>query len=264
MSDILQFATRIAENAGQELYRHFRAGEPTARGTSKEVKSVFDTVADDLLVGEITAQYPDHSYVTEETGLVDNGGEYLWIIDPLDGTGNFENHNPFFAVSVALWKGNEPVLGVVEAPALGERFTAFSGEGAWRYDARTNKRQPLQVSEVTEPAHSYVVFCEGGETDKQRLKRIVNAVYGEVKEMRKLGAAALECVWVAAGRADAYIAPWIPVWDVAAGLVLMREANGAILRISGEHFSLSGVPSLKPIDLLVTNGYIKTSDTLLS
>ncbi len=251
-------AIQIAEDAGQELYRHFRAADPAARGTSKEISSVLDHVADEIILGRLRKQYPDHSYLTEETGFVSNGGEYLWIIDPLDGTGNFENHNPFFAVSIALWKGDNPLLAVVEAPALQERFTAECGKGAWRHDMTTGREEQMRTSEIADVGESYIMYCEGEETDRRQVANMFSTLCTNAKEVRKLGAAALECAWVAAGRAEAYIVPSIPLWDVAAGLLLITEAGGELFRLdSGEELPISEARTLHSLNLLATNNHVE-------
>ncbi|HET7289529.1 MAG TPA: inositol monophosphatase family protein, partial [Thermodesulfobacteriota bacterium] len=117
-------AVKIAGKAGKMLLGSFRKERPVERGTVKEVKLVYDLVADSIIRKEIESRFPGHSYVTEETGFVDKESDYLWIIDPLDGTSNFADQNPMFAVSISLWHGGEPLLGVIEAPMMMERFAA--------------------------------------------------------------------------------------------------------------------------------------------
>ncbi|MFI5322463.1 MAG: inositol monophosphatase family protein, partial [Thermodesulfobacteriota bacterium] len=124
---LLKEAVRIAVKAGKRLLKSFRKEDPGERGTVKEVKLAYDTVADKIIRQLIERRFPEHSYVTEETGYVDKGSPWLWIIDPLDGTSNFADQNPMFAVSISLWHKGEPVLGVIEAPMMMERFVTVRG-----------------------------------------------------------------------------------------------------------------------------------------
>ena len=254
--DYLEFAKNISQKAGAKLYENFRKGEPSLRGLSKEVKSIYDEVADEIIINGLKENYPEHSYLTEETGFVDKSSEFLWIIDPLDGTGNFENHNPFFAVSIALFKGKEPLLGVVESPALKERFWAISNEGAFREDLKSGKIIKMKVSDISEKERAYVIFCEGGEKDKKAIYDIISFFHFSSKEIRKIGAASLEIAWVASSRADAYITPKIPIWDIAAGLILAKEA-GARLYVEKEELDFKKLDPFSPINLFISNGKLK-------
>ncbi len=235
--DYFQFATHIAKKAGEELYRSFRVEEAQKRGTSKEVKSAFDRVADNIIINSIEQKFPTHSYFTEETGFVKKESPFLWIIDPLDGTGNFENHNPFFSVSVSLWEEGEPLLAVIEAPALKERFIAQRGRGAYRVDLWQKKKHLAKVSTIREKDRAYVIYCEGGEKNKQIIIRAFSEIYDSHKEFRKIGSAALELAFVGVGRADAYITFQIPLYDIAAGILFLYEAGGKMTDFRGREFS---------------------------
>ncbi|HVY54813.1 MAG TPA: inositol monophosphatase family protein, partial [Thermodesulfobacteriota bacterium] len=159
---LLREAVNIAEKAGKTLLGSFRKGRPLERGTVKDVKLVYDLVADRIIRKEIENRFPEHSYVTEETGYADKKSEFLWIIDPLDGTSNFADQNPMFAVSIALWRCGEPLLGVIEAPMMMERFAAVRGHGSYHYDLLRKKVRKAEVSGVSRASDAYGVYCEGG------------------------------------------------------------------------------------------------------
>ena len=252
----LNFATKISKKAGQRLHESFKTTEANKRGTSKEVKSVFDDVVDNLIKKGIEKKFPTHSYLTEESGLIDKSSDFLWIIDPLDGTGNYENHNPFFSVSVSLWKNNNPVLGVIEAPALRERFVGVRGKGAYLYDMKERKKKELKVSNTENLKKSYFVFCEGSETSSDRIIENFKEVYLKTKDFRKIGSAALELSWIAAGRAEGYITYKIPIWDIAAGIIVLSEAGGELFDFNDNKIDLDGFEVMKKVDLLATNGRI--------
>lgn len=253
----IQFAIHVAEKAGKELVKYFRRDEPMARQTNKELKTVYDRIADDLIKKSIEKAFPKHSYLTEETGLVEkDGSEYLWVVDPLDGTGNFMNHNPLFAVSIALWKNGRPLLGVIEAPFLGERFTAELGKGAWHYDQKLKRKQRARVSNVADVNEAYLVTCEGGTADKRVTAGMFTRFYPRVREMRKLGSAALELAWVGLGRADAYITTQIFLWDIGAGVLFVTEAGGKILDFDGKPYRWGTFNPLGRFNVVASNGKV--------
>ena len=256
MNQYLNFATEISKKAGKRLQKSFKSDKANKRGTSKEVKSVFDDVVDELIKGGIENHFPTHSYLTEESGLVDKESDFLWIIDPLDGTGNYENHNPFFSTSISLWKNNEPLIGIIEAPALRERFVGIRNEGAYLCNLENDKRKDLKVSNVKSLKESYFVFCEGTEESSERIINNFNEIYSKTKDFRKIGSAALELAWIASGRAEGYITYEIPIWDIAAGIIVLNEAGGRLFDFDCNLRPLNKFKSKGQVNLLVTNGQI--------
>ena len=255
-NDYLKFSIKIAQQAGERLNKSFKSEKANKRGTSKEVKSIFDDIVDELIKDGIEKEFSSHSYLTEESGLVDKGSDFLWIIDPLDGTGNYENHNPFFSVSVSLWKGGEPLLGVVEAPALGERFIGVVGGGAYRVNLESGEKKELNASQVDSLGKAYFVFCEGSEKSSKRIVSNFEEIYTKTKDFRKIGSAALELAWIASGRAEGYVTYKIPIWDIAAGLVILKEAGGSFFDFKCNKKELISFDPQEKTDLLATNGVI--------
>jgi myo-inositol-1(or 4)-monophosphatase len=252
------FAIETAEAAGKKLLSEFRKHDPNMRATDKEAKSIGDLMADAIVKKAIRKRFPEHSLLTEETGWVRKGeSDYVWIVDPLDGTGNFENHNPFFAVSIALWHKGKPLVGVMEAPALGERYVAVAGQGAYRQDLWRKKKFPAKVSKVSETASSYWVFCQGGEKRRERTVSIFDQAYPQTKEFRKIGSAAIELAWVGTGRSDGYATTSISLWDIAAGMVFVKEAGGKLLRFDGTAYKFPDFFKADTFDFLATNGKVK-------
>lgn len=253
----LRGAMSIAKKAGQKLLESYRSEEPVERGTVKELKTIHDETADKIIRESIEKNFPDHSYVTEETGFIAKQKDYLWIIDPLDGTGNFANHNPLFAISISLWVNGAPLFGVIEAPMLSERFVAISEKGAYHYDLlrRTLRRVNVSMNNVLERA--YVLYCEGGERDKERVLNIIEEIFLDVKDVRKLGSAAIELAYVGMGRSDCYITTQISLWDIAAGMLFVKEAGGDILHFDGVPYQWSEFDAIKSYDLIASNGKIK-------
>lgn len=226
---IKDFAVQLARKAGAVLLEAFRRDPASIflRSTAKEAASSYDKLIDRLIIGEISTSYPRHSLLTEESGYHQAGDEWLWIVDSLDGTGNFSNHNPFFAVCIALMHRGELTLGMIHAPALDELYLAEKGKGSYLNGVR------LDVSTIGELTRSYIIFCEGGSKDRERTGCLLRNVYPRVTDIRKLGSAGLETAWVASGRGEAYFTTAIEPWDVAAGVLLVWEAGGAVSDFSG-------------------------------
>ena len=126
------FIKNISKISGDELLKNFNKEKDliSLRQNSKEVVTKYDKEIDSLIIKEIEKKYPEHNILAEESGLKDNGSDYLWIIDSLDGSGNFANKNPLFSVCIALLFKNNLILGVTYAPAIDEFYFAKKGEGA--------------------------------------------------------------------------------------------------------------------------------------
>jgi len=254
MTKELQFAIKTAEKTGKELLKYFgNADDSLARNTSKGFKTAYDNIADKLIIKAIKKNFPTHSIFTEETGMIDNNSDYLWIIDPLDGTGNFMNNNPLWTVSIALWRKGEPLLGVMEASFLQQRFIAERGKGAFTINLKTGKKTKAKVSNIKNLSDSYFVTCEGGEKSKKRTADIFYNVYRKVKELRKIGAATIECAWVGTGKADAYYTPKCNLYDVAAGILFIKEAGGRILDFNLKPYKWRDFNVNDKFDLIVAN-----------
>jgi myo-inositol-1(or 4)-monophosphatase len=220
----------LARQAGSTLMKYFHQDWALLkeRGTAKEVVTKYDKEADRSIVAEIKRHYHTHGLLTEESGLLQGDPDWLWIVDSLDGTGNFANFNPLFSLCIALMHKSEVLLGVVYAPAIDEFYLAEKGKGA-----HLNNVQ-LQVSDVSELSHSYILYCEGGDSNKRRTGELLHEVYPHVTDIRKLGSAGLETAWVAAGKRDAYFTTKIEPWDVAPGVLLVQEAGGKTSDFQGD------------------------------
>ena len=219
----------LARKAGNTLLKHF--GRDWAllkeRSTAKEAATKYDKEVDRLIVGEIKRYYPHHSLLTEESGFFQDDPDWLWIVDSLDGTGDFANFNPFFSVCLTLMHQSELLLGVIYAPAIDEFYFAEKGKGAYLNGVK------IQVSDVSDLSQSYIFYCEGGERNRERTGELLHKVYPQVTDIRKLGSAGLETAWVAAGKREAYFTTRIDPWDVAPGVLLVQEAGGKVSDFQG-------------------------------
>jgi myo-inositol-1(or 4)-monophosphatase len=219
----------LAKKAGDILMKHFRQDWALLkkRGTAKEVATRYDKEVDRLIVEEIKRYCPRHSLLTEESGFLQDDHDWLWIVDSLDGTGNFADFNPFFSVCIALMHQGELLLGAIYAPAIDEFYFAERGKGAYLNSAK------IQVSDVSDLSQSYIFYCEGGDRNRARTGQLLQKVYPRVTDIRKLGSAGLETAWVAAGKGEAYFTTRIEPWDVAPGVLLVQEAGGKVSDFQG-------------------------------
>lgn len=194
-----------------------------------------DRAAERLLVAGLRAACPGHAILAEEgvdspAGRADRASDWLWLIDPLDGTTNFVHGIPFFCVALSLSYRGEVVLGVVHAPQLGDTFLARRGEGAQRNE------QPVSVSNTSELGHallatglSYHRNDPGYDDNVARIGRIVPLC----RDLRRLGSAQLDLCMTAAGTFDGYWELHLAPYDVAAGGLLVREAGGRVTDLRG-------------------------------
>ena len=251
MENLKEHALEITKMAGSYLCDNFKkdASLFSQRGLSKEVTTSYDKECDRIIKENIVRCFPDHSMLTEESGEEDKGSDYRWIVDSLDGSGNFAAGNPFFSVSIALMHKDELILGVIYAPLLDELYVAEKGKGAYLNGER------IRVSKFKNLENSYIVACEGGSKTNERMSELFAAVYPSVKDMRKLGSAAIECGYVASGRAEAYATLSIYPWDIAAGILLVQEAGGQVTDFKGKEWRP------EQADVLCTNGNLH--DTML-
>jgi len=243
---MINFMKSLAKRAGDVLLSHFQQDQQLLklRSSAKEAVTKYDKMVDELIIQEIRRQYPDHSLLTEESGLLKGDPDWLWIVDSLDGTGNFADSNHLFSVCLAVMHKGELLLGTIYAPAINELYLAEKGNGAY-----LNQRR-IHVSETSHLGESYLFYCEGGERDRARTGTLFSKVYPEVTDLRKLGSAGLETAWVAAAKGEAYFTTKIDPWDVAPGVLLVQEAGGKVTDFQGNPWRL------ETSDLLFSNGRV--------
>ncbi len=242
----------LARKAGDTLMNSFRRDWALLkeRSTAKEAATKYDKEVDTLIVEEIRRHYSRHSLLTEESGFLQGDPDWLWIVDSLDGTGNFANFNPLFSVCIALMHQSELLLGLIHAPAIDEFYFAEKGQGAYLNGVK------IQVSDLPDLDQSYIFYCEGGDKNRGRTGELLHRIYPHVTDIRKLGSAGLETAWVAAGKREAYFTTRIEPWDVAPGVLLVQEAGGKVSDFQGNPWQ----PQTS--DLLFSNG--KVHDKILS
>ncbi len=183
-----------------------------------------DYEVDDRLARAIGARFPDHGILSEERDTVAPDREWTWIIDPIDGTSNFMAGLPWWCVSVALAFQGVPVLGIIDAPALDRRYVAARGQGATCHGRRLSVRPPVDWRSA---AHAYLpVMLTTGTARRARAA-------GLRLNPRVMGSTALDLAVVGDGTAVASVAVAPHIWDVAAGMVIVEEAGGALVTPTG-------------------------------
>lgn len=234
-AEILDDVAAIARGAGEIILRHFSAPIPTTtKSTRIDIVTAADTDAEAFIVRELTARFPQHHIVGEEgggQGAPATAAPFHWFVDPIDGTVNFASKLPHFCTSIALaTPDRQPLLGVVYDPTRRELFTAVRGRGAQL------NGQPLGVTPTAELVDAVITsgFPYDKHSNPDNNLREWSAFLVKIRGERRLGSAALDLCYVAAGRLDGYWEKDLKPYDVLAGMLLVREAGGTVTDYRGD------------------------------
>ena len=222
-AELLALATTLAVAAG-DTARDGRAERGIAAASTKssatDMVTEFDRASEALIVGGILEARPDDAIIGEEGTDTAGTSGIDWLIDPIDGTTNFLYDLPGWAVSIAAASAQGTEIGVVYLPITNELFTATAGEGAFLNGRR------LQCSDTEQLALALVATGFSYQVERRRSQaQRVAAMLPRVRDIRRLGAAAPDLCYVAAGRVDVYFEQWLGAWDLAAGLLIAQEAG---------------------------------------
>lgn len=237
---MLEIATQAAREAGRLLLDASRKDIRIESRSRRDVKLDMDRKAEETIISILLDAFPEHTVLSEERGRIGGDSEFLWVIDPLDGTYNYSRRLPVWCTSVGLLKNDEPVLGVIYDPVCDDLYAAEAGQGA------SLNGRPARVSDVESLDDATVCFSSGiGTRDLEKTMRAAAHLGIRAGKVRGMGAAATHTAYVGAGRADAFYDFGAKLWDVAAGVVIVREAGGHVtLRDRGENV----------LDIAVSNG----------
>lgn len=224
-----------AQAGAAEILRYFQA---TFRVDNKEginnLVTEADHASENAILSVIRSAYPDHMILAEESGKSQQTDEYKWIVDPIDGTVNFAHGIPLNAVSIGIEKNGEIIMGVVYNPHLQEMFFAEKGKGAFLND------KPIGVSDEKKVIKSCLVtgfpyiYLDQPNGPLEVFARFVR----KGVPVRRIGSAAIDLCWVAAGRFDGFYEHKLEPWDSAAGSLIVTEAGGMITNHQGNEFSI--------------------------
>ena len=245
MAEFLETAAGIAREAGALIAGYH------ARGIGYELKGDYDLVteadraSERLIVERLRSHFPTHSIVAAEGGGLEGSSEYRWYVDPLDGTTNFAHGFPMFNVTLGLERAGELIAGVVYDPVHDEMFSAEAGGGAYLNNHRIRVSKTARVEDA---------LVATGFPSRKRHENVNVHFYYQLAMMshgvRRAGAAALDLAYVACGRLDAFWEFGLNPWDMAAGVLLVREAGGTTSDMRGGPFSLRGPHMLADNSLL--------------
>ena len=223
----INIISKACMKAARSLIRDF--GEIENLQVSLKAPGDFVSSADKrtekIIVSELQKAHPEYGIITEESGIINkNNIKNRWIIDPIDGTMNFLNGIPQFAISIGYEEENEIKCGVIFNPVTNEMFCAEKGNGAYLNNSRIRVSKKKQIQDS--------LLVTGGPKQTSKIKNQIFLEYSEVSKkvsnVRKFGSAALDMAYVACGRFDGYWQRELNYWDVAAGVVIVKEAGGFV------------------------------------
>lgn len=241
IADLLKTAKSLAEVLACEAMDQLRQARPAEqivlhKGTG-DWACACDAQIERFLRERLKAFFPTHGFLGEEGGG-DASGDWVWVVDPIDGSMNFLRGYPHYSVSIALVHCGEPVVACIADPCRGECFSAALGQGA------TLDGQPLKVSATTDltQAVAATVFPKPGAPFMPAYLQRLGLVMNQLAGVRRAGSMALELAYLAAGRIDVFWECGMGVWDAAAGVLLIREAGGEV-------FTLDGLPWMQSAEI---------------
>jgi len=248
LSANLNIMEKACKKASKLLIRDF--GEVEKLQVSKKGPGDFVTNSDKrtekIIINELSLARPDYSFLAEESGLSGKNVEFRWIIDPIDGTTNFLHGVPYFAISIGLEKNKEIICGMIFNPITNEMFYAEKGKGAYLNNSRIRVSSRKNIDEC--------VLLTGGPILSYKNKEIFfkeyESVSRKVAATRKFGSSALDLAYLASGRCDGVWERNLNYWDIAAGIIIVKEAGGTVTDFKG------GDKYIEDRNLLATNSKI--------
>jgi myo-inositol-1(or 4)-monophosphatase len=261
-SEYLRVAEGAARIAGQYQKSRFASTLNIEMKGDKNLVTEVDKESERLIVEHLLSRFPDHDIIAEEEDYLQSGSPYRWIIDPLDGTTNYAHGYPWFCTSIGLEREGEVVAGAIYNPVYDELFTATKGGGAYMKGNRlsVSTRSPLGNALLgtgfpydcaTDPANNFASFI---------------AFQKSARGIRRAGAAALDLAYVAAGRLDGFWELKLKAWDVAAGILMVREAGGMVTTFDGSAYDIfndkivasNGLIHDEMINMLTSVAYVES------
>lgn len=239
--EFLIVAKKSAIEAGKILLERFGKTHQIKYKSEKDIVTEADLEAEKTIISIIREKYPDHNFYGEESGKSNTNSEYVWIIDPLDGTNNYAYGLPLFGLSIALYKNNKPVLGVISIPLENEVYYAVKGGGAFLNDKK------VTVSDRKELKYLMTFFHWGRITEDVTIK--MEELNKQLFHIRNLGAATIHFSHIIKGTADVWFDyKSVMPYDIAAGCLIVEEAGGKVTDFDGNPWTI------ETKKLLVTNG----------
>jgi len=230
----LKISQQAAREAGQylkkEFFKYQRGGEKYK--SPREMVTRCDQKVEDIIFKHLKRHFPSYGSLSEESGLDSQKNKCSWVVDPLYGTHNFTVHNPIFSVSIALLYQNKIVMAITFMPLLDEMYWAIKNKGSYK----NNKK--IKISSISKLNKSFINYCHGaGPSNYKKAFQIYEYFHPRTTNIRHFGSTTLELAMVAGGHTDALILPGGKIWDLAAGVLLVREAGGIVTDFKGHQWT---------------------------
>lgn len=245
IDDCLSFAKALALKGGEILRSHFGKlnGEQIELKGPHDVVTKADKDVERLYAEEIRKAWPDHGIIGEEGTSETPDREFVWVLDPLDGTKNYSMEIPFFCTTICLLRNKEPIVAVIYEPVTDHLFYASKDGGAYKND------QLIRVSQQSDIKNAMLLYCHSADAQAiETAEHYIMKLKLAARDASRLRSAGCEMALVAKGACEAYLMNQLPLWDLAAGALLVREAGGKATDFSGKEW--------KPGDgtIIVSNG----------
>jgi len=226
MEEKLSCAVDAARIAGAIQRKYFGSSVPIKYKKSLEAVSAVDIESDNAIIDAILARFPDHNILSEERGLIDNGSDTTWVVDPLDGSRNFLHGLPLYGVSIGIKVKGKVKAGVIYLPAADKLYTAVSGKGAYLGEEKI-------ILAGREKSATFIIYDDQLYTNNKTAYPLLKKLAGDENRMRMLGCAVWTYALLAEGGADAFIEFRNRPWDCIAGCLLVEEAGGVVTDLKG-------------------------------
>lgn len=235
MKDIFYFACKLAEEATKIILKNYqRIKKISYKENNFNLVTNVDHEVEKLLIKKIKSRYPTHTIIAEESGHHKKESEYKWFIDPIDGTTNFAHGYPCFCISIGFTRNNVPEFGIVKNPLTGETYTALRNKGA-----KLNGRR-IRVSKARKLKDSLLATgfpYDRSSKSRNNLKNFSKLTL-KTHGVRRDGAAAIDLCYVASGKLDGFWEMKLSPWDVAAGVLIIKEAGGKVTDFKGNEYDI--------------------------
>jgi myo-inositol-1(or 4)-monophosphatase len=245
----LEVAVNAAKKAGAIQMQCFRNHLKVEKNLAHDIKLEIDRLCENAILDTISAHFPDHSYLSEEIGLIKKKSRMIWIIDPLDGTCNFFQGLPFFCTSISCYIIEEgtndyelPVIGVIYLPLLDELYYAIKGQGSYFNNNLINRNYQKDFKDA-------VIATSFGSSQNsiEKMGRILTTLAQRVKKIRCFGSSAIELCYIAAGHLDGVILNGISQWDFSAAKIILEESGLKIKATKMNHSKYSVIAGAENI-----------------
>ena len=245
----LDVAIEAAQSAGEVLRQEYQKNHTAQHKTDNTLVSEADFAAEKVIIDVIKHNFPDHAIFSEEAGLASKKSDYLWIIDPIDGSTNFLKHLAHFCTAIAIVKKNEPIAAAVYLPLTDELFAAERGEKA------TLNNKTIEVSDTKQLDQALFAWGRG----KKNLDRHVEGykqLTQRVRSVRLLGSAIINECYTACGRFDAYAYSDCKLYDAIAGAIIAEAAGAKVTDFAGQAWQPNLADPTSASDILISNPHI--------